>query len=67
MEILFLTISAVAVNFLVGFAAGRITRSQRPSMRQAQPTESNLEAVKFAAEYRNFLNYAGTEQDEIVI
>ena len=67
MEILFLTISAVMVNFLAGFVAGRYLPYEKPIVRIGQPTEEGLEAARVAAEYRNFLSYDGTEQDEIVL
>ncbi|MBQ2816178.1 MAG: hypothetical protein IJE65_05890 [Clostridia bacterium] len=67
MEILFLTISAVMVNFLAGFVAGRYLPYERSTVRIGQPTEESLEAARVAAEYRNFLSYDGTEQDEIVL
>ena len=67
MEILFLTISAVMVNFLAGFVAGRYLPYEKPTVRKGQPTEEGLEAARVAAEYRNFLSYDGTEQDEIVL
>ena len=67
MEILFLTISAVMVNFLAGFVAGRYLPYEKPTVRIGQPTEEGLEVARVAAEYRNFLSYDGTEQDEIVL
>ena len=67
MEILFLTISAVMVYFLAGFVAGRYLPYEKPTVRIGQPTEEGLEAARVAAEYRNFLSYDGTEQDEIVL
>ena len=54
MEILFLTISAVLVNFLAGFVAGRYLPYERSTVRIGQPTEESLEAARVAAEYRNF-------------
>ena len=63
MEILFLTISAVMVNFLAGFVAGRYLPYEKPTVRIGQPTEEGLEAARVAAEYRNFLSYDGSQQE----
>lgn len=62
----FIAISAVLLNFAAGFAVGRLIKkapkSKRPPVIGQQDVRIN---EKWAAEYRNFLNYDGTEQPDV--
>ncbi|GEM_PF-2718312 len=62
---LFVAVSTVLINFAVGFIVGRyIYTKQKPKAKQQEPINTNA-SVKWAAEYRNFLNYDGTEQLDV--
>lgn len=62
---LFVAVSTVLINFAVGFIVGRyICRMHKPKAKQQEPIKTNA-SVKWAAEYRNFLNYDGTEQLDV--
>ena len=60
---LFIALTAVAVYFLLGFAAA--IGINRPKKSAAPKCENEVVTARHIAEYRNFLCYDGTEQDEI--
>ena len=52
-----------AVGFLIGSRVKPFGRKKKP---QAEPTEAQIRAARRAQiEYNNFLNYDGSEQEEI--
>lgn len=62
----FIAISAVLLDFAVGFAAGRLLkRPPRPKQTVVIGQQDVRINEKQAAEYRNFLNYDGTEQPDV--
>ncbi len=60
----FIAMSAVLLNFCAGFAAAKIISLPKKSG-TPQKCENETLTAKHIAEYRNFLNYDGTEQEEI--
>ena len=59
----FIALTAVAVNFGLGFSAAKVIN--RPKKSAAPKCENEVVTARHIAEYRNFLCYDGTEQDEI--
>ena len=51
------------IGFLIGSRVKSFESKEKP---KAEPTEAQIQAAKkVAREYNNFLNYDGTEQEEI--
>lgn len=62
----FIAISAVLLDFAAGFAAGRLIKMAPKSKQSPIIGQQNVQInEKWAAEYRNFLNYDGTEQPDV--
>ncbi len=60
----FLMFSAVLINFCAGFAAAKVISLPKKGS-VPQKCEPNSVAARQIAEYRNFLSYDGTEQEEV--
>ena len=55
----FLVISIATIAFLVGFLAGSINKAE---VKQVYIKQTDSDTEKLSEEYRNFLNYDGSEQ-----
>lgn len=55
----FLVISIATIAFLLGFLAGSTNKAE---IKQVNIRQTDSDTEKLSEEYRNFLNYDGSEQ-----